>query len=114
MAVDCDNTAFAGEEQKQILSKYGDRIIPIKGRFGALPTLLAEKGIQQVDGILVDLGVSSPQLDNPERGFSFRAQCDGRTCFSFLFFFSLFLFLFFYFLSLTHTHRTARYANGSY
>ena len=41
-------------------------------RFGQLAATLAELGLNRVDGLLLDLGVSSPQIDNPERGFSFR------------------------------------------
>jgi 16S rRNA (cytosine1402-N4)-methyltransferase len=40
--------------------------------FAALPTLLASEGIDQVDGILADVGVASPQIDDPIRGFSYR------------------------------------------
>ena len=40
--------------------------------FGQLVPTLAAAGVEQVDGLLLDLGVSSPQIDNPERGFSFR------------------------------------------
>jgi 16S rRNA (cytosine1402-N4)-methyltransferase len=47
-------------------------IVLIKGNFGDLDTLLAEAHIAYVDGFLFDLGVSSPQLDVPERGFSYR------------------------------------------
>jgi 16S rRNA (cytosine1402-N4)-methyltransferase len=41
-------------------------------RFGAFPELLASLGVAQIDGLLLDLGVSSPQIDDPARGFSFR------------------------------------------
>ncbi len=52
--------------------------MPILGKFGDMSQLLAEQGgVKQVDGILMDLGVSSPQLDLPHRGFSFRDECDG-------------------------------------
>jgi 16S rRNA (cytosine1402-N4)-methyltransferase len=40
--------------------------------FAALPTVLASAGVQQVDGVLADLGVASPQIDDPARGFSYR------------------------------------------
>jgi len=44
----------------------------VEGCFGDMQKLLAAIGIDQVDGVALDLGVSSPQIDNPERGFSFR------------------------------------------
>ena len=50
----------------------GDRATLIHGEFGNLPAILRELAIERVDGILLDLGVSSPQLDHPERGFSFQ------------------------------------------
>jgi 16S rRNA (cytosine1402-N4)-methyltransferase len=40
--------------------------------FAALPTVLATAGVEQVDGVLADLGVASPQIDDPARGFSYR------------------------------------------
>ena len=40
--------------------------------FAALPTILAEAGIERVDGVVADLGVASPQIDDPDRGFSYR------------------------------------------
>jgi 16S rRNA (cytosine1402-N4)-methyltransferase len=40
--------------------------------FAALPAVLAQAGVTRVDGVLADLGVSSPQIDDPDRGFSYR------------------------------------------
>ena len=44
----------------------------VHASFAQLPAALAERGIGQITGLLLDLGVSSPQIDTPERGFSFR------------------------------------------
>jgi 16S rRNA (cytosine1402-N4)-methyltransferase len=49
-----------------------DRFAIIQGSFGQMDALLAKHGAPQVDGIVMDLGVSSPQLDEASRGFSFR------------------------------------------
>lgn len=59
--------AFAGRR----LAPYGDRVTLLKGNFGDLGELLDRAGARSVDGMLFDLGVSSPQLDNGERGFSY-------------------------------------------
>jgi 16S rRNA (cytosine1402-N4)-methyltransferase len=69
IAFDQDDTAL--ENAKIKLAKYIDRIIFIKSNFVNLEEELNEIGIEKVDGILYDLGVSSPQLDTPERGFSY-------------------------------------------
>lgn len=50
----------------------GTRFLPIRGNFAGLAAGLAGVGIPAVDGILADLGVSSMQLDDPERGFTFK------------------------------------------
>ncbi len=68
---DWDEEALATARQR--LSGYGDRLIALPRNFTTLAESLAELGIPAVDGILLDLGVSSLQLDQPERGFSFRA-----------------------------------------
>ncbi len=56
------------------LSRFGSRFTAIKGNFFDMKELLADRGIYKVDGILLDLGVSSHQLDAAERGFSYKAE----------------------------------------
>ena len=56
----------------QRLAGFGDRFQLVLGSYADLLAQCHELGIRQVDGILVDLGVSSLQLDSPKRGFSFR------------------------------------------
>ncbi|MEH7122964.1 16S rRNA (cytosine(1402)-N(4))-methyltransferase RsmH [Bacillus sp. JJ1532] len=68
-AFDQDDTAILHAKEK--LAKYGDRITFIKSNFEHLQAELEKLGVHQVDGVLYDLGVSSPQLDTPERGFSY-------------------------------------------
>ncbi len=69
-AFDQDETAIS--HAKQRLHKYENQITFIKSNFRHIQTELAKLGVHQVDGVLYDLGVSSPQLDTPERGFSYR------------------------------------------
>ncbi|MDQ1146808.1 16S rRNA (cytosine1402-N4)-methyltransferase [Bacillus sp. SORGH_AS 510] len=68
-AFDQDETAIAHAKEK--LSEYGSRLEIIKSNFLYLKDELEKQGIYKVDGVLYDLGVSSPQLDTPERGFSY-------------------------------------------
>ncbi|SMQ70192.1 16S rRNA (cytosine1402-N4)-methyltransferase [Bacillus sp. OV166] len=68
-AFDQDETAIAHAKEK--LAQYGDRLEIIKSNFLYLKEELNDRGIAKVDGVLYDLGVSSPQLDTPERGFSY-------------------------------------------
>ena len=53
------------------LSPFRDRFVPLHGNCANIKTLLQQAGFDGMDGMLMDLGVSSYQLDNPERGFSF-------------------------------------------
>lgn len=66
---DQDETAL--EHAKEKLKDYVHRITFIHANFKDIKSELQERGIEKVDGILYDLGVSSPQLDTPERGFSY-------------------------------------------
>lgn len=68
-AFDQDEVAIANAKEK--LSEYQEKVTIIKSNFLYLKEELEEIGIHKVDGILYDLGVSSPQLDTPERGFSY-------------------------------------------
>jgi 16S rRNA (cytosine1402-N4)-methyltransferase len=68
-AFDQDETAIAHAKEK--LSQHKNKITMIKSNFSNLKEELFDLGIYHVDGVLYDLGVSSPQLDNPERGFSY-------------------------------------------
>lgn len=68
-AFDQDETAIAHAKEK--LAEYGNRLEIIKSNFLYLKEELESRGINKVDGVLYDLGVSSPQLDTPERGFSY-------------------------------------------
>ncbi|MGG5253049.1 16S rRNA (cytosine(1402)-N(4))-methyltransferase RsmH [Neobacillus sp. SM06] len=68
-AFDQDELAIAHAKEK--LSAFNEQLTVIKSNFLYLEEELGKRGIDQVDGILYDLGVSSPQLDMPERGFSY-------------------------------------------
>ena len=66
-----DRDAAAISASRERLARFGDRVLLLHGHFVDLKQHLAVSGIRQVDGILFDLGVSSPQLEDPARGFSF-------------------------------------------
>ncbi len=70
LGIDCDQTAL--EAAQENLKSFGGRFHAVKGRFSRLSELARYHGWDEVDGVLLDLGVSSPQIDTPERGFSFR------------------------------------------
>ena len=73
--VGIDRDAEALAVCRDRLSRFGTRLILIKGLFLDVRTHLATAGMSDTDGVLLDLGVSSRQLDDPGRGFSF--QSDG-------------------------------------
>lgn len=66
-----DRDPSALEAARARLAPFGARAVVLHARFGELAELLREHGVAQVDGVVADLGVSSPQLDRDERGFSF-------------------------------------------
>jgi len=70
--IGCDQDQEALDHATRRLDSYGDSFLPVRGNFRDIDMILAGLGIPQVDGILLDLGVSSRQLDDPARGFSFR------------------------------------------
>lgn len=71
-AIDRDPAAV--RRGRRMARDYPGRLIMIHGRFGDMGRLLRDRGIDQVDGVALDLGVSSMQIDVPDRGFSFRHQ----------------------------------------
>ena len=72
-AIDRDRSAI--ERARERLSPFRDRVTLAHGNLGDLKSLAVQNGIIRIVGLLMDLGVSSPQLDTPERGFSI--QHDG-------------------------------------
>ena len=72
IAIDRDPDAIAAGQA--LAERYAPRLRLIEGRFGDMAELLSAEGVDDVDGVALDLGVSSMQLDTPERGFSFRSD----------------------------------------
>jgi 16S rRNA (cytosine1402-N4)-methyltransferase len=70
LGVDRDEQALDAARRR--LSRFGDRVTTVHSRFDRLGEVLADEGLEQLSGALFDLGVSSPQLDRAERGFSYR------------------------------------------
>ena len=72
LALDQDPAALAHAQHR--LRHFSGQFISLQGNFRKMGEVLAEAGVQGVDGILADLGCSSRQLDDPARGFSFQAD----------------------------------------
>jgi 16S rRNA (cytosine1402-N4)-methyltransferase len=70
IGLDRDPAAIAATRAR--LARFGDRLRAVHAPFSSLSAVLDDLGEPRVDGLLADLGVSSPQLDDPARGFSFR------------------------------------------
>ena len=67
-----DRDPLACEQGTKISQNFQGRLKVIQGKFASMERLLGEQNIYTVDGITLDLGVSSFQLDDPKRGFSFK------------------------------------------
>lgn len=72
LLISIDQDINAIEYSKKRLEKYGAKWKVFKGNFETIDTIAYMAGVDKVDGILMDIGVSSKQLDDPERGFSYR------------------------------------------
>lgn len=72
--IDQDDAAITAASER--LSVYGDMVTVIRNNYCNAKAALLEQGVEKVDGIVLDLGVSSYQLDTEERGFSYRFDTD--------------------------------------
>jgi 16S rRNA (cytosine1402-N4)-methyltransferase len=72
IAIDRDPAAIAGGQK--LREQAGDRLTLVEGRFAALDEIAREHGRERVDGVVLDIGVSSMQLDDAARGFSFSKE----------------------------------------
>lgn len=72
LGLDWDEEAIAAARQR--LGKFGDRLVIRRANFTEAKEILREIGWRRVDGILMDLGLSSHHTDSPERGFSFQSE----------------------------------------
>jgi 16S rRNA (cytosine1402-N4)-methyltransferase len=72
LGLDRDDEAIAAAGER--LRRFDARFVARQASFTNAKDILAEIGWEGVDGVILDLGISSPQIDTPERGFSFRAQ----------------------------------------
>ena len=66
-----DQDAEALERARKRLAPFGERVILVHGNYSEIQSILAQRNVREIDGLLLDLGVSSRQLNTPERGFSF-------------------------------------------
>jgi 16S rRNA (cytosine1402-N4)-methyltransferase len=72
IGIDQDEDAIAAATKR--LEAYADKVTIVRSNYAQMAEVLQELGIDHVDGIVLDLGVSSFQLDTPERGFTYRSE----------------------------------------
>ena len=72
IGIDRDENALTAAGER--LRPFGDRVTLVKSNFDRIGEILDEQGVELADGMLFDLGVSSPQLDDARRGFSYMAD----------------------------------------
>ena len=72
IGIDADDAAIKGAGER--LKEYRDKVTLVRGNFRDIGAILNELNIDKADGMLFDLGVSSPQLDDAKRGFSYMSD----------------------------------------
>ena len=72
IGIDQDEDAISAASKR--LEEFKDRVTIVRSNYSDMKNVLKELGIEKVDGIILDLGVSSFQLDTPERGFTYRSE----------------------------------------
>lgn len=72
IAIDRDEAAIAAASER--LAPFGDRAVVVRSNFSEISSVLDRLNVEKIDGLLLDLGVSSYQLDTPERGFSYQSN----------------------------------------
>jgi len=69
IGLDVDEAALVAARER--LARFGDRVVLVQANFAEMKAVMDNLGIKAADGVLIDLGTSSLQLDSPDRGFSF-------------------------------------------
>ena len=69
-----DQDADAIKAASERLAEFKDRVTIVRSNYSDMKNVIADLGLDRVDGIILDLGVSSFQLDTPERGFTYRSE----------------------------------------